>query len=171
MVPLLPYCHKFTRLVAEQVHARGHFGVDATMSKIRAKYWVIRLRKLVRSIRNKCVPCKRFEGKTESQQMAPLPIQRLKPSPPWTYVGCDLFGPFNIRGEVQKRVRGKAYGVIFDCLVTRAVYLDLATDYSTDAFLKVFRRFTSIRGYPSEMFSDRGSQIVAACESLQEFGV
>ncbi|XP_033109284.1 uncharacterized protein LOC117110626 [Anneissia japonica] len=103
--------------------------------------------------------------------MAPLPLQRLKPSPPWSSVGCDLFGPLKVKGEVQKRVRGKAYGVIFSCLVTRSVHLDLMTDYSEDSLLKVFRRFVSIRGYPNEIFSDCGSQLVAAKESIKGFGV
>ena len=44
--------------------------------------------------------------------MSPLPIERLKPSPAFLYIAVDYFGPFIIRGEVQKRTRGKAYGVI-----------------------------------------------------------
>ena len=58
------------------------------------------------------------------------------------------------------------YGVIFNCLSTRAVHVDLAADYSTDKFLMVLRRFISIRGYPSKLYSDNGPQLVAANEEL-----
>jgi hypothetical protein len=100
--------------------------------------------------------------------MAPLPLDRLKPAPMWHNSALDLFGPFSIKGEVNKRSVGKAYGIIFTCLLTRAVYVDVACDYSTDAFLLVFRRFVSIRGYPSKIFSDVGSQLVLASKELQE---
>lgn len=58
------------------------------------------------------------------------------------------------------------YGVIFNCLSTRAVHVDLTADYSTDKFLMVLRRFVSIRGYPSKLYSDNGPQLVAANEEL-----
>lgn len=58
------------------------------------------------------------------------------------------------------------YGVIFNCLSTRAVHVDLAADDSTDKFLMVLRRFVSIRGYPSKLYSDNGPQLVAANEEL-----
>ena len=50
---------------------------------------------------------------------------------------------------------------------TRAVHLDLAPDYSTDKFLQVLRRFVSIRGYPAKIYSDNGSQLVAANKELR----
>lgn len=102
------------------------------------------------------------------QKMGQLPLARLKPSPPWSYVGVDLFGPFPTRGEVNKRARGKAYGVIFNCFTTRAVHIDLAVDYSSTGFLQVLRRFVSLRGYPSEMYSDGGSQLVGASKELKQ---
>ncbi|XP_071959547.1 uncharacterized protein [Antedon mediterranea] len=168
LVPLLPTDHTFSKLYTEKVHKLSHSGVSATMAKVRAKYWIIRLRRIVSSVRNKCMGCRRLEGKVQEQIMGSLPIQRLKPSPPWTYVGCDLFGPFRVRGEVQKRTHGKAYGVILNCLVTRAVHLDLAVDYSEGAVQKVFRRFSAIRGYPAEVFTDCGSQLAAMHETLKK---
>ncbi|XP_071954151.1 uncharacterized protein [Antedon mediterranea] len=168
LVPLLPTDHTFSKLYTEKVHKLSHSGVSATMAKVRAKYWIIRLRRIVSSVRNKCMGCRRLEGKVQEQIMGSLPIQKLKPSPPWTYVGCDLFGPFRVRGEVQKRTHGKAYGAILNCLVTRAVHLDLAVDYSEGAVQKVFRRFSAIRGYPSEVFTDCGSQLAAMHETLKK---
>ena len=68
-------------------------------------------------------------------------------------------------------------------LATRAVHVDVSPDYSTEKFLMVLRRFVSIRGYPSKLYSDNGAQLVAAnkelkkvvkdldSKSLQQFGV
>ena len=62
--------------------------------------------------------------------MGVLPVERLKPSHPFFTTSVDYFGPFIIRGEVQKRK------VIFICFSSRAVYGDISRDYSTDSFCK-----------------------------------
>ena len=127
----------------------------------------IPVRKPVKRIVRSCVLCKIKRKRRETQVMGNLPIERLKPSPPFTSTGVDYFGPFTIKGEVQKRTRGKCFGIIFTCLVSRAVHIDLSPNYSTDGFLQVLRRFSSIRGWPSKIFSDQGSQLVAASKELQ----
>ena len=71
--------------------------------------------------------------------MSPLPEERIKPGPVFSNIGVDYFKPFNVKGEVQKRVTGKCYGVLFPCMCSRAVYADISNDYSTDGFLHVMR--------------------------------
>ena len=155
-------------LYAQQIHDKCHLGVSAVVAKVRNKYWIVGLRKLVKSIRFKCVTCRRLHGKLEQQVMGQLPLERLNPAPVWSYTSVDLFGPFDIKGETNKRSRSKGYGVIFDCLLSRAVHVDVATDYSTDSFLLVIRRFISIRGCPIKMWSDQGSQLKAANKEIQQ---
>ena len=46
---LLPYEHRFSKLYAEHIHQRGHLGVLSTASKIRSRFWINRLLKLVTS--------------------------------------------------------------------------------------------------------------------------
>ena len=166
-LPLLPADHRLSLLYVRHVHNKGHLGVSATAGKARERYWIIGVTRLAKSIRYKCVTCKKLDKRTEEQIMGALPDQRLKPAPAWTYTSLDYFGPFWIRGEVNKRSRGKAYGVIFTCLLTRAVHLDLAADYSTPGFLQVFSRFTALRGYPSIIFSDPGSQLQGSSRELR----
>ena len=69
--------------------------------------------------------------------MGQLPQERPKPASAWSFTSLDFFGTFEIRGETNKRSRGKAYGALFACMLCRAVHLDLATDYSTNGFLIV----------------------------------
>ena len=166
---LLPSQHRISWLISEWVHRKGgHVGISATVSKIRTKFWILGIRKLIHAIIGKCVPCRLRLKTMNSQIMSPLPEERLQPSPPFYTTGVDYFGPFQVKGEVQKRTRGKCYGIIFTCFSSRAVHLDIAADYSTDAFLQALRRFTSIRGWPRKFHSDQGSQLVGASNELRQ---
>ena len=64
------------------------------------------------------------------QIMGQMPGERLNPSPAFTFTALDLFGPFLVKDTVKKRTKGKAYGVIFNCLTAKAVYSDLIDGYS-----------------------------------------
>ena len=164
---LLPYNHPFSRLYSRFIHYQHHLGVAATISKIRLKYWIVNLSKMVKSIRNRCVHCRELCKNLEFQVMGQLPIDRLKPAPAWSSTSLDYFGPFETKSETNKRSSGKAFGVIFTCMLSRAVHLDLATDYSTDAFLQVLRRLVAIRGHPTILRSDPGSQLIGANRQLK----
>ena len=138
---LLPYSSRLPLLIAEYEHVScGHIGVAATVSRIRSKFWIIKIHKLVSRNVNQCVECRKRRASQSGQIMGVLPIERLQPSPPFFTTSVDYFGPFIIRGEVQKRVRGKCYGVIFVCFTTRAVYVDISRDYSTDSFFTSFEK-------------------------------
>ena len=62
----------------------------------------------------------------------------------------------------------KHYGVIFTCLNTRAVHVEMAVDCFTMDFLQVLRRFFAIRGYPKRIISDNGTQLVGAVAELRK---
>ena len=145
-VPIVPSWHIFAELYVRYVHNISHSGVDATVSRIRQHFWMPKLNKLVARIVSSCKHCKLRRGVVEEQQMAPLPMHRLLPAPAWHSTNLDYFGPFMIRGAVNKRSRGKVYGLIFTCSVSRAVHLDIAADYTKEGLLLVLRRFIALRG-------------------------
>ena len=48
---LLPQAHRVTLLIIWYEHSRGgHLGVEATVAKIRSRYWILGLRKLVKKM-------------------------------------------------------------------------------------------------------------------------
>ena len=99
--------------------------------------------------------------------MADLPDLRLVPhTPPFYYTSYDYFGPYNVKIGRNKQM--KYYGIIFTCLNTRAVHLELAVDLSMMEIMQVLRRFFSIRGNPALMMSDNRSQMVGAERELRE---
>ena len=79
----------------------------------------------------------------------------------------DLFGPFTVKGEVNKRAWGKTYGILFTCLACRAVHVELTSNYSADGLFLALRRFASLHGCPSKLYSDSGTQLTAPDKKLR----
>ncbi len=75
-------------------------------------------------------------------------------SPLSIQLGWTASGPLKSRWAGSGKKDG---GIIFKCLTTRAVHLDLLTAIDTDAFLMALRRFIARRGTPAELFSDQGT--------------
>lgn len=101
--------------------------------------------------------------------MSDLPADRLTTDPPFTHVGLDVFGPWSV---TTRRTRGgaadsKRWAVIFACLSTRAVHLEVIESMSTSSFINALRHFLSIRGPVKHLRSDRGTNFIGACRELQ----
>ena len=104
-----------------------------------------------------------------SQVMGDLPSFRYEPSPAFAAVCMDLFGPITIRDDCVKkgpRIYKKVWGVVFGCTASRAVYLDVSIDYSTEAVLHTVRRLLAHKGDVRLIVSDPGSQLVGASKEL-----
>ena len=121
---LLPTQHPATWLFMRQTHQAGQRGRDATSAQFRMHYWVPHGSKLARSVKMNCQLCKLCDASFLEKPMGLLPEARLKPSPAFNHVMFDLLGPYTVRGEVQKRTSGKAYGVMFTDLAMRAVHIE-----------------------------------------------
>ena len=135
-----------------------------TVNEVRARgYWVISLNSLVKGVIRGCVTCQALRGSTLGQKMADLPADRAECSPPFTYVGVDIFGPFLVK---NRRTDIKRYGAIFTCLTTRAVHIEMAYDLTTDAFIHSLRKFMAIRGPVRLIRCDNGTNFVGANQEL-----
>ena len=98
------------------------------------------------------------------KKMADLPLDRIDPSPPFTYVGVDFFGPWLVK-EGRKEV--KRYGALFTWLFLRAIHIEVAVSLSTDAFINVLRRFLSVRGPMRLLRSDCGTNFVGTISETE----
>ena len=152
----------------QHVHKEDHTGITRTVAKSRRKFWIVRARRLAEKVKNSCYRCRITDKQLAEQKMAPLPKCRTKIAPAFFQISMDLLGPVTIRDAVKKRCFKKVWIVIFNCTVTRAMHLDITDDYSTDEILVTIRKFTTIRGCPSEIYSDQGSQLVAASKEVAE---
>ena len=144
---LLPPESPLTTLCLKDAHtACGHKGRDGTISRFRHRFWTTNNSWLAKKIVNDCQLCRRNRPKFLSPDMGSIPKERLRASPPFTYVMVDLFGPYSLRGEIQKRTTGKGYGVIFSDLYSRAVHIEGVFGYDTPSLLMAINRSCSIRG-------------------------
>lgn len=97
--------------------------------------------------------------------MGQLPSCRVNPTcRPFLKSGVDYFGPIEV---TVNRKHEKRYGVIFTCMVTRAVHLEIAQDLSSNAFIHVFRQFGCRRGFPEELYSDNGTNFRKADKEIR----
>ena len=162
---ILPKCHHVVDLIVQQVHEEaGHAGREHVLANLRVRFWVVKGNAAVRRVLSRCGSCRRRQGPFMSQKMADLPADRLTPDePPFTSTGIDFFGPFFVkRGRAQE----KRYGVIFSCLVSRAVHIEVADSLSTDSFLCALRRFVARRGQVKRIRTDRGTNFVGGEREL-----
>ena len=119
-----------------------------------------RLRRLVKKVIHKCNRCKRFQVKPlPSPPVGNLPKDRTSGEVPFQTIGVDYAGPIKYR---HKRLEKKAYILLYSCSLTRAVYLDLLPDLSTEEFIRSFKRLVARRGRPRKVYSDNVKTFVAA---------
>ena len=164
---LLSRDHWTSKLIMRQAHQYGHSGVAATVAKVRRRYWIVRAHSLAKSVQHECVFCKKSQAQCETQKMADLPEIRLAPyTPPFYNTACDYFGPYHVK--IGRNKSTKHYGVVFTCLNTRAIHLEMAVDYSAMEFIQVLCRFFAVRGKPALILSDNGTQLVGAERELRE---
>ena len=167
---IIPGKHHLGSLLARHFHEQTkHQGRIFTEGAIRtAGFWVIGGKRCVRRCIHHCVTCRRLRGPTSTQKMADLPADRLQVSPPFTNVGLDVFGPWVIS---SRRTRGglaesKRWAVMFTCMSSRGVHIEVIESLTTSSFINALRRFFSIRGPAKHIRSDQGTNFVGACREL-----
>lgn len=162
---VLPHEHHVSMLIVRHYHERNaHQLTDATIAAVRTKYWIPGLRSLVRSVKLGCQLCRYKNATPFVPIQGQLPLDRMEAySRPFTNTGLDFFGPVAV--TVGRR-QEKRWVALFTCLTTRAVHLEIAADLSTDACLLCIRNLCNIRGVPSIIRCDNGTNFVGARNEL-----
>lgn len=165
---ILPRVSPLSTLLIRDAHLKTlHGGTQLTLSYLRTHYWIIGGRVPIRTFILKCVKCARHRQQRAQQLMGQLPIERLTPSRPFHNAGVDYAGPFPIRTWRGRNARSyKAYIALFVCLSTSAVHLELVTDYTSEAFIAAYKRFTVRRGICASLTSDCGTNLKGADAEL-----
>ena len=159
--------HEITRLIVMHHHLRLYCTSNKhVLNELRQKYWILKELATVQKISSSCPSCRRLRAKPEPPVMADLPNSRLGyQQPPFTNTGVDYFGPMLVR---HGRKTEKRYGVLFTCLTTRAVHLEIAHSLDTNSCLMAIRRMVTRRGHPAHIWSDNGTNFVGAEKELRE---
>lgn len=158
---------RISELIIESAHSSlGHLGRETVLCKLRRRYHVIGGNSLVRKILNSCISCRKLQSKPLEQIMGELPSDRVTSDiPAFTKVGIDYFGPFYVS---YFRKSQKRYGVIFSCMSSRALHLEVAHSLTTDSFINALRRFICRRGNVTHVTSDNGTNLASGNRELKE---
>ena len=62
----------------------------------------------------------------------------------------------------------KRYGVLFTCLTTQAVHLEVAHSRDADSCFMAIRRMIARRGKPAHLWSDHGTNFVSANKEIRQ---
>lgn len=160
---ILDPSHQITKLLIQDFdHKLLHPGPE----RVLAEYWILRGREAIRRHQHSCRECQHWRAKPDVPKMADLPPARLRIyKPPFYSTGVDCFGPFTVK--IGRRTE-KRWGIVYKCLTTRCVHLDLLESLDTDAFLLSLRRFIARRGTPFELLCDTGTNFVGGERELRE---
>ncbi|KAK6165334.1 hypothetical protein SNE40_022281 [Patella caerulea] len=167
---VLPKNNHVSHLIIYHYHGLVyHQGRSITHGSIRmAGYWIIAGASVVNSVIHKCIRCKLLRKIPDVPKMSDLPLDRLSATPPFTHVGLDAFGPWQVTTRKTRGVttNAKRWGIIFTCLYSRAVHIEVVNSMDTSAFINAMRRFFAIRGPVSTIRSDCGTNFVGAHNEL-----
>ncbi|KRZ57806.1 hypothetical protein T02_4689 [Trichinella nativa] len=109
-------------------------------------------------------PLTRVGSKPFVLKMAPLPADRIQPTRPFENTGLDLAGPLLTRnGKTVK----KSYILIFTCMTTRAVHLEVVSDMTVVRVMEAIRRFIARHGKPRILQSDNFRSFKQLDQELQ----
>ena len=149
---LLPYRSHLSKLVVQDTHKKlYHAGVDRVVSQLHRKYWIVKLRRLVRCQLKSCVRCQRFNGRPYGHNEGYLAPFRVDDSRPFKHTGIDFVGPVAITASKS------FYFLLFTCANIRAVHLEVVPNMTVESTELAFRRFMSRRGEPEFIYSDNAA--------------
>ena len=113
-------------------------------------------------------PTKRkSKRKLLQQMMGNLPVERLNLSRPFARCAVDFCGSVNTYLRIGGKVPYKTYIVIFVCLATKAVHIEVVSDLSTDTFIAALKTLIlRRRGLPTDIFCDNAANFVGVNSKL-----
>ena len=111
MPAIIPPDHQVTLLVMRDAHNFSHAGIDGTLCRFHMRgFWTVRAGHLAKSVKTKCVPCRKVDGVTQSQIMGDIPEERLRNLQAWGHCQVDLFGPFSLSRRCQPTLNKEVVG-------------------------------------------------------------
>ena len=163
---LLSNEHHFTRLFIQCYHEKTkHQGRRITLSAIRtARYFIHKASSTIKKFLQNCVICRKLRLPLGEQRMSDFSECRLHCSPPFAYVGLDVFGPYEVSDGINTRrthAAKKCWAVIFTCLNFRVTHIEPLPTLDVNSMKNALRRFFCVRGPCIKLRSDRGTNFTA----------
>nr|CAD2134264.1 unnamed protein product [Meloidogyne enterolobii] len=171
IMPLfLPANSHLTKLLIYEIHVLNHHASPlSVLSMIRREFWIPRGRRVVQhTLYLSCLPCRRFNSVPFNRPPLPqLPEGRVTPSRPFSAIGLDYCGPLRLKyADINNQ---KFYILLWVCLTTRGICLDLVPNQSAQQFSLAYRRFSAKFSPPTVIYSDSAPTFVSFKNSLKTY--
>lgn len=127
----------------------GHFAVDKTIERIRAKYWFPRLKKTVSKYIKNCLHCiyyKNIHGKKPGK-LHPIP----KYARPFHTIHIDHLGPF------VKSTQQNSYLLVMVDSFTKFVFIAAVKNTKSKVVINELNKIFKVFGNPKRLVCDAGS--------------
>lgn len=89
--------------------------------------------------------------------------ERLSTSPPFIYLGLDVFGPWTIHTRCTRggQAFNKCWATLFTCMSTHAIHIEVTSSMDSSSCIN------EIHGPAKHLHSNCGTNFVRACRELQ----
>lgn len=109
------------------------------------------------------IQCRKARAKKCQQIMGDPPPERVSPARPFEHTTVGFFGPYDVKDEVRKKVKLKVWGIVFCCMLSRALHTDVVSNQSSEGFLLAYK---SAERHPKKPWSDPGKNLVGSRPAL-----
>ena len=92
-------------------------------------------------------------------------MERTDPQSPFTCMGIDCFGPFEVK---EGRGYLKRYGLLFTFLLSKAIHIEVLDNLLTGVSLNNLQCFQAIRGHDRRLQCDQGTNFIIAAIELSK---
>ena len=170
-VPLMDSYSPVAISIALEIHWYhpdvAHRGVESLHRQVQRTAHIIGGFNLVVMIKEGCRKCRILNKQSIEMAMGAVQDVNLCIAPAFYATQVDICGPFKCYSVANKRATLKIWFLVFCCCTTGAINIRAMEDYSTDAFVLGFVRFSCQFGYPKYLLPDAGSQLIKGCQDMQ----
>ena len=127
------HCHSKTAM---------HSGVETVWRYVLKIGFIIFGRNLVKKIKTQCERCRYLTKKVIDAEMGPISKCSITIAPAFYATQADICGPFKAYSLHHKRTTIKIWLIVYCCISTLTTNIKVMDDYSTQAFIQAFIRFS-----------------------------
>ena len=173
--PVLDRFSPLSYSIATYIHEKlaTHRGYETCFRCSLDHVFIIQGMGLFREIGDDCIKCKKLRGKYLEIAMGPLPSESFTIAPVFYICQLDIFGPchvyvpgHNMLLRNRKMVEAKVYVLVFVCMITKCVNLQVVEQKSADGIIDGVNRLGCEVGMPSYILTDQDSGIMKALEEI-----
>ena len=129
--------------------------------------FIIFERELVKKIKTQCERCRYLRKKVIDVEIGPISKHNITIAPAFYATQADMCGPFKVYSLHHKRATIKIWLIVYCCISTSTTNINVMDDYSAQAFIQAFIRFSYKVGYPKFMVIYEGSQLIKGCSNMR----